>query len=41
MYCLRNSTIIYPFSLNTYTICFHEIHCVQNYSLVVIFLCSS
>ena len=41
MYCLRHSTIIYPFSFNTCTICFHKIYCVQNYSLVVIFLCSS
>ena len=40
MYCLCHSTIIYLFSFNTYTICFHKIYCVQNYSLVVIFLCS-
>ena len=41
MYCLCHSTIIYPFSFHTYTICFHKFYCVQNYSLVVIFQCSS
>ena len=41
MYCLCHSTIIYPFSFNTYTICFHKIYRVQNYSLVVTFPCSS
>ena len=41
MYCLCHSTIIYHFSFNTYTVCFHKIYCVQNYSLVVILLCSS